>query len=93
MLTGGLLLLFRLFLPWFRAFFHGTRISLIQIIGMLLRGHSPRLIVDAMIILRSEGNREITPHGLETVYTVNRHMITDVDSLVQFARDAPEGYL
>lgn len=84
------LALFRLLLPWRRAVMHATHVSVAHIIGMLLRGHPPGLIVDALITLRAQGARDITVHDVETVYTIHRHEIRDAESLVQLVqKDQP----
>ena len=80
------LALFRLLLPWRRAMLHATPVSVIHIIGMLLRGRPPGLIVDAMIRLRTQGARDVRVYDVETIYTMHRHEIRDAESLVQLVQ-------
>jgi uncharacterized protein YqfA (UPF0365 family) len=42
--------------PWMRGFLSGAPVSLIQILGMRLRGVPPRLIVDALVTLVHRGH-------------------------------------
>jgi len=86
-IVGVVQTLFRLLLPWRRAMLHATGIGLMHIVGMLLRGNPPGVIVDAVIILRTQGVKDITPHLVETVYTTNQHTITDAESLTQLVRE------
>jgi uncharacterized protein YqfA (UPF0365 family) len=36
-------------IPWLRAFLHGKPVSLIQVVGMRLRGTPPSIVIDAYI--------------------------------------------
>ena len=45
-----------LFGPWMRAFLSGTPVSIVQLIGMRLRGVPARLVVDALISLVHRGH-------------------------------------
>ena len=67
----GLTLLWKLFnvlLPWKKAFLSGARVSLVQIVGMRLRGNPVGLLVDAMIILVQRGHRDLRMSKVEQVY-------------------------
>ena len=41
--------------PWMRAFMSGAPISLVQLIGMRLRGVPPNLVVDSVVTLVHRG--------------------------------------
>ncbi len=92
---GFLFLLFRLLLPLRRAMFHATGIGPMHIVGMLIRGHPPSLIVDTIIALRIRGHNEINVWSVESCYTANRHEVHDVETLVRLVeeqlQEAPDG--
>ncbi len=66
--------------PWIRSFFSGARVSLIQIIGMRLRGTSPNLLIDALITLKMRGH-DVSMAVVETCYLANRSKIFESTGL------------
>jgi uncharacterized protein YqfA (UPF0365 family) len=59
--------LFRLLSPWAMAQAGGTPISLVEILGMRLRGSDPVLIVSALNVLRRVGETA-SPSEVEVTY-------------------------
>ena len=71
--------------PWLRAILHGLSVTLLQIVGMRLRGHSPLLLIDACISLRREG-ASVTIVDVENVYSDHKNMIVTSDDLVRWVK-------
>jgi uncharacterized protein YqfA (UPF0365 family) len=53
--------------PWLMAKANGTSISLVQVLGMRMRGSDARMIVAASGVL-SRGGEEVSPVDLEAAY-------------------------
>jgi len=92
-LIGAVLVLFVLLImvaifasslgPWMRGFFSGVPVSIIQILGMRLRGVPPRLIVDALVTLVHRGHpydRTLSRHA-ESLYLAQRGLIQSPEHL------------
>lgn len=80
---ASLLLLFRLLLPWRRSIFCHARVSLFQIVGMQIRGHSPGLLVDTLIKLRMKGRTDIDIRQIERFFITNGQANMDTSLLVE----------
>lgn len=82
-----LILHFVMFLlkPWRHAFFSGTPVPMIAIIGMRLRGNPPMLLIEAYGRLRRSGV-ETSMSEVEAVYLQDRGRGPDVDALVELVR-------
>ena len=69
--------------PWMRAFMSGAPVSLIQLIGMRLRGVPPNLIVDAVVSLVHRGHpfsRQLC-YEAESLFLAQRGMIQSPEHL------------
>ncbi|QDT25464.1 SigmaW regulon antibacterial [Gimesia panareensis] len=76
----GFLIVLRILLPWRRAFGCRARVSLFNILGMLMRGNSPDLLVDALIYLvQVQGRDDIS------IQQIERYYITKGDSSMNAA--------
>jgi uncharacterized protein YqfA (UPF0365 family) len=53
--VGFLIGLLTVFRPWLRGMLSQAPVSLIEVVGMSLRGNPPGLLVDVLIILRHRG--------------------------------------
>lgn len=89
-----LLLLFLLFassfFPWVRCYVSGAPLTVIDIIGMRFRRSPVRLLVDAHIALKHQGNpTSITV--IEACYMAHKHQIHDLNSLMQLLPKYQEG--
>lgn len=75
-------------LPWLRARFSGAPVSMMQIMGMRLRGHPSNLLIDAYIALIQAGEK-ISIDEVESAYMANIYQVTDIDTdtLVQLVRE------
>jgi hypothetical protein len=71
--------------PWLKCFLTGSRISLLQILGMVLRGTPVRLIADAQIALVHSGI-SMSPRFLETAYLTHPGRIHTAADLVNLVR-------
>lgn len=67
---------------WFQAFVSGTRISLLNIIGMSLRRIPPQLIVNSRINLFKAGLKDISVADLETHFLAGGHVQNVVEALI-----------
>lgn len=67
---------------WFQAFVSGTRISLLNIIGMSLRRIPPQLIVNSRINLFKAGLKDISVSDLETHFLAGGHVQNVVEALI-----------
>jgi hypothetical protein len=84
------LLLVSAFSPWIRAFTAGAPVSVIEILGMRLRGNSPSLLVDAHLALRHSGIRT-SIRDVESTYIAHKREIRDSHGLVKLVRDRVAG--
>jgi uncharacterized protein YqfA (UPF0365 family) len=69
--------------PWMRAFMSGAPVTLLQIIGMRLRGVPPYLIVDSVVTLVHRGHpfdRRLC-YEAESLYLAQRGMIQSPEQL------------
>jgi uncharacterized protein YqfA (UPF0365 family) len=69
--------------PWMRAFMSGVPISIIQLIGMRLRGVPPNLIVDSLVTLVHRGHpfdRRLCSQA-ESLYLAQRSLIQSPEHL------------
>lgn len=68
---------FSLFRPWLRAFLSGASISVVQLLGMRLRGVPPGLVVDALVTLvhRGHGHDPRRSAVAESIYLSQRGLI------------------
>lgn len=93
------LVLFFCFLRvWVKALLAKCPIQLFNLIAMRLRGNSPGLIVDALIVLRSSGV-DVSVDEVERVYMANKHNLRrrgdkqrqarELVELVEEGRDSP----
>jgi uncharacterized protein YqfA (UPF0365 family) len=72
-----------LFAPWMRGFLSGAPVSILQLLGMRLRGVPARLIVDAVITLVHRGHahdRKLVSLA-ESTYLAQRGLIQDSTQL------------
>lgn len=67
---------------WFQALVSGTRVSLLNIIGMSLRKIPPRTIVNARINTFKAGLKNITVNDLETHYLAGGHVSNVVQAMI-----------
>lgn len=79
MAAAFLLLLVR---PWLRSFMHGAPVTIIQILGMRLRGNPTTLILDAYIALKRAGRPE-TIGMVESAYIDARNRVLTSDDLIE----------
>jgi uncharacterized protein YqfA (UPF0365 family) len=75
------------FATWMRCFLTGGRVSLVQIIGMLLRRSPVSLIVDAHHAL-IQGGRASRVQLVEQTYIANRHRIQTLGDLIELSTKA-----
>jgi hypothetical protein len=74
------------FPPWIRAFTSGAPVSVIEILGMRMRGNPASLIVDAHVKLLHSGVR--TNIGdVESTYIAHKREIRDSQQLVKLVRE------
>ncbi len=71
--------------PWIRALTHGTPVSIIQIVGMRLRGNPPSLLVDAYITLK-RAEITITMGEVENAYIDAGNRISTSGDLVELLK-------
>jgi len=74
-----------LFQPWLRAIMHGLSVTMLQIVGMRLRGNSPSLLIDACVSLRRKG-ASITIVDVENVYIDHKSRISTSDDLARWVK-------
>ena len=74
--------------PWMQGFLKGVPVTLIQILGMRLRGHPPSLIIDAYAQLQQR-KIPITLGQLEWVYLTEKHRILTSHDLAVLAEKQP----
>ena len=67
--------------PWLRAFFSGTPVPLMHVLGMRFRRTPPSTIIDAYVQLKKQGNAA-TLADVETAFIANRRKIHSSDDLV-----------
>ena len=85
--AGVVFLILILFLKlWLIARFAGVPVSMMQIIGMRLRGNPPKLLVHAYIALRKSGGN-ISIAEVELAYMANKNQAMDINTLVQLVRE------
>lgn len=85
LLIVGLLLLsimWKFLSLWFQAFVSGTRIPILNIIGMSLRKIPPRVIVNARITAYKAGLKDVSVSDLETHYLAGGHVTEVVQALI-----------
>ena len=72
-----------LFGSWLRAFLSGVPVSVVQILGMRLRGVPPRLIVDSLITLVHRGHPydRMLGYQAESLYLAQRGLIRSPEHL------------
>jgi uncharacterized protein YqfA (UPF0365 family) len=72
-----------LFLPWLRGFMGGAPVTILQLIGMRIRGVPPRLIVDALITLVHRGHPPDRGryYLAESLYLAQRGLIQSPEQL------------
>lgn len=73
MTIGSLLVLLLAFRVWLRAFLSGARVSVIDILGMRLRGNPPGLLVDALLALRHR-SVDASLRDVESTYVAHKGM-------------------
>lgn len=69
--------------PWMRAFMSGAPVSMVQLIGMRLRGVPPNLIVDSVVTLIHRGqpfSRKLC-YEAESLYLTQRGAIRSPEQL------------
>jgi hypothetical protein len=84
-IPGFFLTLFCVGTPWLKCFLTGSRISLLQILGMKLRGTPVDVIADAQIALVHSGI-SMSPRFLETAYFTQPGRIHSAADLVSLVR-------
>ncbi|MBA3238611.1 MAG: flotillin-like protein FloA [Parachlamydiaceae bacterium] len=85
LLIVGLLLLsimWKFLSLWFQAFVSGTRIPILNIVGMSLRKIPPRVIVNARITAFKAGLKDVTVSDLETHFLAGGHITEVVQALI-----------
>lgn len=60
--------------PWLRGFMGGAPVSVIQLIGMRLRGNPPGLLVDTLLTLRHRGV-DASIREVESSYIANKGQV------------------
>jgi uncharacterized protein YqfA (UPF0365 family) len=75
-----LLLVVRFFRPFLYAKLSAAPVSMATIVGMRLRGHDPKFLIDAYVKLVQTGH-ETSISVVESCYIANKNRITDVDTL------------
>lgn len=73
-----------LFAPWVRSLLSGAPISMINLLGMRIRGTPVRLIGEAYVELTHRG-AAVTVTDVERVYLANRSRVRNARDLVDFA--------
>jgi uncharacterized protein YqfA (UPF0365 family) len=76
---------FKLVSPWLRAITSGGRVTMLQIIGMRLRGNPPRLLVDAYLSLLHSGEKARMSE-VESQYIAHRGQVGSAMDLVNIVR-------
>ena len=79
--------------PWMRAFMSGAPISLVQLIGMRLRGVPPNLIVDSVVTLVHRGQpfeRRLC-YEAESLYLAQRGLIRSPEQLADLVEKRLKG--
>jgi uncharacterized protein YqfA (UPF0365 family) len=79
----GLVLMLTMVRPWMRGFVSGAPVSLVQILGMRLRGVPPLLIVDALATLVHRGhpfNSRLSAQA-ESLFLAQRGLIRSPEHL------------
>ena len=71
--------------PWLRAFLHGAPVSVIQIVGMRLRGNPPEILIDAFIALRRAG-LVVTIADVENAYFDGKNRVSNSNDLVEIVK-------
>jgi uncharacterized protein YqfA (UPF0365 family) len=69
--------------PWMRAFISGVPVSIVQLLGMRLRGVPPNLIVDSLVTLVHRGHpfdRSLCAQA-ESLYLAQRSLIQSPEHL------------
>lgn len=77
--------------PWRHAFFSGVQVSLVQILGMRLRGNPPQLLVDAYIML-IKANVKVQIAYVEVVYIENKNRSDTPEQLAEMVKIYLEKY-
>ncbi|HUE74015.1 MAG TPA: flotillin-like FloA family protein [Pirellulaceae bacterium] len=80
--------------PWLRAFTSGAPISVVQLLGMRLRGVPPGLIVDALVTLVHRGlSHDPRRCGIaESIYLAQRGLIHSPEQLADLVeKQLPDG--
>lgn len=67
---------------WFQAFVSGTRIPIMNIIGMSLRKIPPKVIVNARITAYKAGLKDVSVSDLETHFLAGGHITEVVQALI-----------
>ena len=83
---------FWIFRPWIRMKMSGGRGSLIQILGMRLRGNQPMLVVEAYTSLIHSGAK-VSLMEVESQYVANRAQIATSSDLTEFVREHKQSEL
>ena len=92
LLLGALLALGR---PWAMAFFAGRPVSLVQTLGMRLRGTPPRIVISTYVALAKAGD-DVPLEEIEAIYLATPgaiHTTGDLIARVQSLTKAPVGGL
>ncbi|MHC4068317.1 MAG: hypothetical protein ACYS18_04100 [Planctomycetota bacterium] len=76
--------LFSMFAGWLRLKLVGADISALKIIGMILRGNPPRLLMMAYILAYTQ-NRKVDLNLVESVYIENKFAAPDSFTLSKMA--------
>ena len=83
-----LTVLIQLVRPWLRAILHGTPVTLLQIVGMRLRGNPPSLLIDACVSL-NRGGVSATIANVENVYIDHKNRVLTSEDLVEWVKKKP----
>ena len=71
---------------WLRARVNGVPVSMMQIIGMRLRGNPPKFLVDAYVRMIQSGEK-ISITEVELAFMANKNKSMDINTLVQLVRE------
>jgi uncharacterized protein YqfA (UPF0365 family) len=85
LLLSGLLVMYLALAPWFRCFLSGAPITLVQLVGMRLRGTPVKMITDAAVALVQSGH-SVSCHQVERAYLANRHRIMTMADLLEIVK-------
>jgi|SRR5579872_274320 len=70
----SLLLVFVLIIPaWMRGLLGGVRVSILEVVGMRVRGNPAGLLIDTMLALEHRGIKARS-HDVESAYIANKGM-------------------